>query len=543
MAMRNFKIASRSGFCFASFMILLVALGVFFLDRNTKLRDIEQNIETGSLRSVNVTGKINAALISMRLETQRLITAKDPTDIQETNKRLDAFRENLRQGLADFAILVDGEEAKAIFIPLNASFEDYLRLQRQQQQMLNAGQVAEMVKFTADQGIPVIGRAISKGLSDLAAFNERFAAQQGEEAHRVYAEARSVLFIAIAAAVVYTVLLAWIFTHSLTQPLYRCVGVAERISKGDLTEDIVVDGSDEATDLLASLKAMQSDLRDTLKIIATSSERLASAAEEMATINQESSRGLQQQNNEVDQAATAVNLMSVAVEDVARNAASASAAARASNESAQSGQERVEKTISSIRYLAENVQGTAVQILGLSNQAQDISKVLDVIRAIAEQTNLLALNAAIEAARAGEQGRGFAVVADEVRALAHRTQESTREIEQMIAGIQSGTADAVSAMQVSNGHTQTTLEQADEAGHSLRLITAAITQIDERNLQIATASEEQARVAREVDHNLMSIRDLASHSSDGANQTAIASQELSRLAIDLNQVVMRFKLV
>lgn len=542
MLLRNLKIASRSSYCFASFTLLLIIVGAFFLDQTAKLRQIQQQIETGSLRSINVTGKINASLISMRLETQRLITAKDPTDIQDTNKRLDGFRENLKQGLNDFAPLVETEEVRAIFTPLRASFDDYLRLQSQQQQMLNAGQVAEMVKFTADQGVPVIGRAISKGLSDLAAFNERFAALQGEQAGEIYAQTRAALFILITAAVIYTIILAWMFTRSLTQPLYRSVAVAQRISKGDLTEHIVVDGQDEATDLLIALQAMQEELRDTLKLIASSSERLASAAEEMATINQESSHGLLKQNTEIEQAATAVNEMSAAVDEVARNAASASDAAKASNEATQSGHQRLGQTISSIHNLSENVQETAVQINGLASQAQEISKVLDVIRAIAEQTNLLALNAAIEAARAGEQGRGFAVVADEVRALAHRTQQSTTEIEQMIAGVQSGTSGAVRAMEVSINQAKLTLGQADDAGRALKVIAEAIVQIDERNLQIATASEEQAHVAREVDRNLMSIRDLASQSADGASQTATASHELSRLAVSLNEVVMRFKL-
>lgn len=542
MLLRNLKIASRSSYCFASFTLLLIIVGAFFLDKTATLRQIQQQIEVGSLRSINVTGKINASLISMRLETQRLITAKDPTDIQDTNKRLDGFRENLKQGLSDFAPLVETEEVRAIFTPLRASFDDYLRLQSQQQQMLNAGQVTEMVKFTAEQGVPVIGRAISKGLSDLAAFNERLAALQGEQAGKIYAQTRTALLILITAAVIYTIILAWMFTRSLTQPLYRSVAVAQRISKGDLTEHILVDGQDEATDLLIALQTMQEDLRDTLKLIASSSERLASAAEEMATINQESSHGLLKQNTEIDQAATAVNEMSAAVDEVARNAASASEAAKASNEATQSGHQRLGQTILSIHNLSENVQATAVQINGLASQAQQISKVLDVIRAIAEQTNLLALNAAIEAARAGEQGRGFAVVADEVRALAHRTQQSTTEIEQMIAGVQSSSTGAVRAMEISIDQAKLTLGQADDAGRALQVIAEAIVQIDERNLQIATASEEQAHVAHEVDRNLMSIRDLASQSADGANQTAIASHELSRLAISLNEVVMRFKL-
>ena len=185
---------------------------------------------------------------------------------------------------------------------------------------------------------------------------------------------------------------------------------------------------------------------------------------------------------------------------------------------------------------------TASEVEQLAGQVRDISKVLDVIRSIAEQTNLLALNAAIEAARAGEAGRGFAVVADEVRALAHRTQQSTREIEQMVSGIQQGTDKAVNAMQNSNSRARSTLDVAKAAGQALDEIAAAISQINERNLVIASASEEQAQVAREVDRNLVNIRDLSMQSSAGANQTSAASQELSRLAVDLNALVARFSI-
>lgn len=172
-------------------------------------------------------------------------------------------------------------------------------------------------------------------------------------------------------------------------------------------------------------------------------------------------------------------------------------------------------------------------------KGHNIGRVLDVIRSIAEQTNLLALNAAIEAARAGEAGRGFAVVADEVRALAHRTAQSTEEIEIMVAGIQSGTTEAVLSMSRNSDRTQSTLELANAAGDSLTQITESISQSNERNLVIASASEEQAQVSREVDRNLVNIRDLSTQSAAGANQTSAASNELSRLAVDLSGMVTR----
>ncbi|WP_438943040.1 methyl-accepting chemotaxis protein [Pseudomonas savastanoi] len=257
----------------------------------------------------------------------------------------------------------------------------------------------------------------------------------------------------------------------------------------------------------------------------------------MTSITESADRTLQQQNSEIEQAATAVNEMSAAVEEVARNATSTSQAAQQSSLSADLGNQRVTETLTAMHM----VEGSSAQVTALAGQAQDISKVLGVIRGIAEQTNLLALNAAIEAARAGEQGRGFAVVADEVRALAHRTQTSTQEVEQMISAIQAGSSATVESMQKSTQEVHSTRKTAEDAGQSLRQITDSVLEINNRNLQIAAASEQQAHVARDVDRSLISIRDLAVQSSEGTRQTLIASTELSQLAVNLNDLVLRFK--
>uniref|UniRef100_UPI003FD80531 methyl-accepting chemotaxis protein n=1 Tax=Pseudomonas caspiana TaxID=1451454 RepID=UPI003FD80531 len=286
---------------------------------------------------------------------------------------------------------------------------------------------------------------------------------------------------------------------------------------------------------------MQVNLRSAMQHIGSSATQLASAATELNSVTEDSYRGLHQQNAEIDQAATAINEMTSAVEEVARNAVSTSDASNHSNRSAQAGQARVVETVQSIQTLTTNVQATSALVQNLADQSQDIGKVLDVIRSIAEQTNLLALNAAIEAARAGESGRGFAVVADEVRALAHRTQQSTLEIDKMVSAMRSGSAQALESMLTSSERASETLTLAQGAGESLTDITSSINQISERNLVIASAAEEQAQVAREVDRNIVNIRDLSMQSTQGANQISASSNELSRLAGDLNQVVSRFK--
>jgi methyl-accepting chemotaxis protein len=318
------------------------------------------------------------------------------------------------------------------------------------------------------------------------------------------------------------------------------LGSTQKIASGDLRTPVAVNGADEITELQNATAAMLASLKGTIQHISDSSGQLASAAEEMSSITKESTAGIQRQTMETEQAAAAVNEMTAAVEEVARNAVSASHSTQESERSARTGQERVGQTIASLEKLSATVTQTGVEVEGLANQAQNIAKVLDVIRSIAEQTNLLALNAAIEAARAGEQGRGFAVVADEVRALAHRTQSSTQEIEQMIQGIQKDSTRAVQSMQQSSSEAGSTLLIAHEAGAAIKQITAAISDINERNMLIATASEQQAQVARSVDENLVSIRDLSVQSSSAASQTSIASNELSQLAVDLNKLVARF---
>ncbi|WP_434007058.1 methyl-accepting chemotaxis protein [Pseudomonas corrugata] len=287
---------------------------------------------------------------------------------------------------------------------------------------------------------------------------------------------------------------------------------------------------------------MQASLKTTIQQIACASEQLASAAEELTAVTDDGSRALIRQNDEIQQAATAVTEMTSAVEEVARNAVSTSQASQATSSQASNGRDQARNAVQAINNATRELTSSTELVSVLAGQVRDIGKVVDVIRGIAEQTNLLALNAAIEAARAGEQGRGFAVVADEVRALAARTQSSTGEIESMIHAVQDRADSAVDAMSKSQALVTETQGLALATGEALEQIADGISQINDRNLVIATASEEQAHVAREVDRNLVNIQDLSTQTAAGANQTNASSQELSSLALSFNTLVGRFRL-
>ncbi|WP_409265216.1 methyl-accepting chemotaxis protein [Pseudomonas sp. KCJK8521] len=285
---------------------------------------------------------------------------------------------------------------------------------------------------------------------------------------------------------------------------------------------------------------MQTDLRGTVTQVVSSARQLGSTSDTLSAVTEDASRGLQRQSEELDQAVTAVTELTCAIEEVARNAALAAQVSQVADQRARQGEDSVTRTVVAIESLTGDMALTADALQNLAGQIGDIGSVLDVIRGIAEQTNLLALNAAIEAARAGESGRGFAVVADEVRALAQRTQASTREIESIIGSVQQGSRGALSSMHSSNDKTCATLGLAREAGNALNAIVEAIGQINERNSSIASATEEQSQVAREVDSNLLNIRDVCARTSAGASQTRVSSQELANLARELSGRVRHF---
>ncbi|XMB51742.1 methyl-accepting chemotaxis protein [Pseudomonas fluorescens] len=539
MSLRHLNIAPRAFIGFAFIAVLVVLLGVFAVNRMTQMRQASQDMSANQLPSMTHLGTITENVLRMRILSFRVLVNREPASLQEAETRIGVLADKVKTAQAAYATLPAGTEEAALYKAFGVTLDNYLKAQAEMVALSKQGKVDEMralINSRIKDGTDQMGEQLNK----LIAINAADAKQADVDAGQSYEGAiTGVVAVSVVAALL-TVLLAWLLTRSIVTPLRKAVEVAETIAAGNLSKTIEDDGKDEPARLLSALSTMQASLRQTIQHIAGSATQLASAAEELSAVTEEASRGLQQQNNEIDQAATAVNEMTAAVEEVARNAVSTSEASGQSNQAAREGRDRVMETVGAIQTMTQDVQNTSAMIEGLAAQGRDIGKVLDVIRAIAEQTNLLALNAAIEAARAGEAGRGFAVVADEVRALAHRTAQSTQEIEKMVAGIQNGTGEAVQSMQQSNQRSQTTLEMARAAGASLEQITASISLINERNLVIASASEEQAQVSREVDRNLVNIRDLATQSAAGANQTSAASHELSRLAVDLNGMVARF---
>nr|WP_025109939.1 methyl-accepting chemotaxis protein [Pseudomonas sp. H1h] len=539
MSLRNLNIAPRAFLGFAFIALLVIVLGVFAVNRMSTIRQASVDMETNQLPSVAYLGKVTENVLRLRILSFRVLVNREPAALQDAQTRINELVDKVRSAQAAYAALPAGGEELAQYKVFAATLDNYLQAQNQMMELSRQDKVEEMrtlINTRIKDGTDQMGEQLNKLIAINASDAKDASAQAGEHYDSAIT---GIVTVAVVAALA-TVLLALLLTRSIVTPLNRAVLAAQTIAGGNLSKTIEVDGKDEATQLLQALATMQTNLRKTIEQIAGSATQLGAAAEELSAVTEEASRGLQQQNDEIEQAATAVNEMTAAVEEVARNAVSTSEASNQSTHAAREGRDQVVKTVDAIQIMTRDVQNTAQMIEGLAAQGRDIGKVLDVIRAIAEQTNLLALNAAIEAARAGEAGRGFAVVADEVRALAHRTAQSTQEIEKMVAGIQNGTGEAVSSMQQSNQRTQTTLEMARAAGVALEQITQSIHQINERNLVIASASEEQAQVSREVDRNLVNIRDLATQSAAGANQTSAATHELSRLAVDLNAMVARF---
>lgn len=542
MNIRSMNIGSRAGIGFTIIALLVLVMGGIALFQAYQMDDAAAEIRNEWLPAVEAVGEVGSSLGRARALTLRTLILEEKSELNTTVDLVRSINQDVAMSLKGYEKEIDDSEDRQIFEKFKTSYEKYLSVQRQiLEGVLSSPERADEIKM-ANGPLADDADQMMVFLNQLIKFNKKGAVYAADQTNKVFNAAVFMIVVALIIILILMIVIAVVLTRSIVSPLAEAVVVADRIADGDLTQRIKINGSDEPAHLLITLKKMQISLHDTIKRISESSNMLASASEELHAVTEDTNRGLNQQSAEIDQAATAVNEMTAAVEEVARNAVNTADDSKAADKSTYQGREKVSQTLESINKLVGNISDTSSEVKILAQSAGEISQVLVVIRSIAEQTNLLALNAAIEAARAGDAGRGFAVVADEVRALAHRTQQSTAEIEQMIEGIQSGTGRAVDAMNESQDRANGTLVVAREANDALEVISEAITSINQKNLVIASASEEQAQVAREVDRNLVNIRDLSMQTSAGANQTNAASQELSRLAVDLHSMVSKFRL-
>lgn len=537
--MRNIKIGIRLALGFGILALILLVQGIFGLGSMSSMNNQTKEMTGIWIPALNAVADLNLALMRYRVNTLRLVVDANPAAVARAEANLRTRDQELEQALSAFERVITEPEERPLFEKLKQVKSSYIQNGGRVLAAMKAGDTRSAVTIV-DTELNVLADEMTKLLLELGKINRDGAEESAQASAEAYSGAQTLVIVSIVIALLITAVLAIVVSRSIVIPLQQAVQATETIASGNLARQIHFEGKDEPAQLLASLAMMQDNLRTTITQIGNSSVQLASAGEELSSVAEDASRNLQRQNDEIQQAASAVTEMSAAVDEVARNAVSTAEESNESSRLAHEGRDKVQHTVAALRSMAEEFGRTSALIGGLAEQSKDIGKVLDVIRAIAEQTNLLALNAAIEAARAGEAGRGFAVVADEVRALAHRTQVSTQEIEQMIGKVQGGTAAAVHSMKGSVEQADKTLTVAEEAGGALEQIYQKAGQIGERNLLIASASEEQAAVAREVDRNIVNISDLSTQSAAGANQTSAATYELARLAADLNTLVSRF---
>ncbi len=382
---------------------------------------------------------------------------------------------------------------------------------------------------------------LEQQLDQLLAQSDLLSQDQTQRRDREAEQARIQTLGIAAAALLFGALAAWVIAGQIVHPLRKALLVANRIAEGDLSHDVQTQRRDELGQLQRSMSQMTLNLRRLIGNISDNARQIASAAEELSTVTEQTRAGVNNQRDETEQVATAMNQMLATAQEVARHAEQASIAASQATQQAELGDQVVMDAVAQIEHLAHEMARSSEAMLGLQRESQKIGSVLDVIKSVSQQTNLLALNAAIEAARAGEAGQGFAVVADEVRSLAQRTQHSAEEIEELIGGLHSGTQQAADIMDYSRTLTDNSVGLTRNAGDALTEIARTVAVIQEMNPQIAAAAEEQSLVAEEINRSVLKVRDVSEQTAAASEQTAAASIELARLGMDLQQCVGRFK--
>ncbi|HHQ4454606.1 methyl-accepting chemotaxis protein [Aeromonas hydrophila] len=536
---------------FAVLGLMMAFIGCFSLLQFGNMNRAAIGFTDSILPAVVRTSTLGETINTLRrYELDVFLVAADPQqrahyrDLSEQS-----LQEVARQVKAhDATIWAEDVEERRTFDIVKQDWDKYVALHQRVRLMQDGGQLAEAQQLFMSEGVTLYTN-LAKSVADLIRINHGYSVNSRAQVVEAFDSAKLSIIIALLLGLGLAGVLSTVLTRQIRDPLVMLARQAQCIASGDLGKGELqewIRGSrfkrDELGQLGAAIDRMQGALADLVSEIAGSVSQLSSAVEEVSAISEQSATGMARQQSEVSQVATAMNEMQSTVNEVARNTTDAMSAAKDASRTSTQGNQVVRSAISSIEEVSVKIEQAGAVVQQLEQDSNNISMVLDVIRGIAEQTNLLALNAAIEAARAGEQGRGFAVVADEVRSLAQRTQNSTAEISKMIEVLQERTAEAGSAMQLSRQQMQESVGLAREAGSSIDTINGAVTQITDMNTLIATATEEQNAVTEELNRSIVNIHNAADENALGAQQTAQACVELSKLANTLHHMTQRFTL-
>ncbi|QQO84818.1 methyl-accepting chemotaxis protein [Shewanella algae] len=499
-----------------------------YSDRVVPLKDLKSIGDDYAVFVIDAINKANAGDFS----AEQARTALDEADKSIKQRWQDYTATQLTSRESQLV-----NEAKRLFIPAD---EQIKRLQNKLATMSGniQGQLSQEIIPLYQVIDPISGK-----IADLVTLQLDVARQERDQAQNLYSSS-VVLFISlVSVAIIASLLLSIWVNRSVMLPIGDILTQLKKIrSDSDLTVQFKTFNADELGQISDNLRDVISHLRGILNNIANAANTVSDSATELSSFTQQTNERMHRQQAETEQTATAMNEMTATVSEVAQSTTAAADSAHSADASAANGDSIVQESIASMVALSAQIQGTAQVITHLANESQNIGRVLDVIKGIAEQTNLLALNAAIEAARAGEQGRGFAVVADEVRTLASRTHSSTQEIESMIATLQTGVQEAVTAMEQGITQVEQANSKANMAGEALKKIVVSVDSIAQLNTHIATAAEEQSSVAEDINRSIMAISDITQQSAQAANELTESVSNLSHLAENMRAEVARFRL-
>lgn len=474
------------------------------------------------VRELRTVADLRNGMTTFRLMLRRYIAVPNDVNKKLLMETIDTFLSDISKARTSLPTALSGQLEEA-----------HAGMRRYREVLVEVAGLFEQKQNMREQ-VDQESKAMDKIMSGLMDTQQRLA---HEDQHSAFIQ----MAVLTALALVIGLLASVVISRQITAPLALTVDLARRIAKGDLTVQARSARKDELGDLQNAMQEMAQNLNTLVQGIGNGVTQISTSAEKLSAMSEQTSAGVRQQKSEVDQVATAMHEMASTVQEVARNTTDASAAATLADQQARHGSTVVKQATVQISELAMAIEELGGAMNVLTQDSEQIGKVIDVIKAVAEQTNLLALNAAIEAARAGEQGRGFAVVADEVRSLAQRTQDSTKEIEALIVTLQQGTQAAATLMTSSRERTLDTVVLAQKAELAITEINQSIGTIQEMSLQISAAAEQQSAVADEINRSIVSVRDVADQSAVASEESAAATIELASLGQDLQRMTAHFR--